>query len=193
AFLMWEPLYHIGGAQMLVLPLIRDVRLAMVERFSASRFWQQARQYEASHVHYLGGILQLLLKRPPGPLDRGHGVRIAWGGGCPPDIWPALEERFGVEVREAYGMTEASSITTFNIRGAAAGVGRPVRWFAVELRDPAGNPASDGEIVVRAHRPEALFAGYFRDPAACARALRNGALWTGDRGRLDPEGNLHFL
>src|SRR6185295_4888848 len=39
--LMWEPLYHIGGAQMIVLPLIRDVTLALVEHFSASRFWEQ--------------------------------------------------------------------------------------------------------------------------------------------------------
>jgi len=43
-FLRWKPLYHIGGVQMLVLPLIRDVSLAMVRRFSASRFWRQARQ-----------------------------------------------------------------------------------------------------------------------------------------------------
>ena len=40
---MWEPLYHIGGAQMIVLPLIRDVTLALVEHFSASRFWSQVR------------------------------------------------------------------------------------------------------------------------------------------------------
>ena len=33
---VWEPLYHIGGAQLLPLPMIRDVVLAMVERFSAS-------------------------------------------------------------------------------------------------------------------------------------------------------------
>ena len=191
--LMWEPLYHIGGAQMLVLPLIRDVTLAMVDRFSATQFWQQARQYGASHVHYLGGILQLLLKQTPGPLDRGHGVRIAWGGGCPSEIWREFEQRFGVEIREAYGMTEASSITTYNRNGVVGSVGHPVPWFAVELRDHAGLLPREGEIVVRPHRPEALFAGYFRDAEATMRALREGALWTGDRGRLDKAGNLFFL
>ena len=60
----------------------------MVERFSASRFWNQVKAEGASHIHYLGGILQILLKQPAPPLDRDHGVRIAWGGGCPPDIWP---------------------------------------------------------------------------------------------------------
>ena len=45
------------------------------------------REYDATHIHYLGGILQILLKQPPSPLDREHGVRIAWGGGCPAEIW----------------------------------------------------------------------------------------------------------
>jgi crotonobetaine/carnitine-CoA ligase len=195
-FLMWEPLYHIGGMQLLVLPLIREVVLAMVDRFSASRFWQQARHYGATHIHYLGGILQILLKQPPDPLDRSHGVRIAWGGGCPRDVWRPFEERFGVVIRECYGMTEASSITTFNDSGTLGVVGRPVPWFEVELLDPSGRSVSAGErgeIVVRAPREKALFSGYFRNPEATAKALRGGALHSGDLGMLDAEGNLVFL
>jgi crotonobetaine/carnitine-CoA ligase len=194
--LMWEPLYHIGGTQLLILPLIRDVTLAMVDRFSASRFWQQARDYRASHVHYLGGILQLLLKQPPSILDREHGVRIAWGGGCPADIWREFERRFGVEIREAYGMTEASSITTYNDRHVVGSVGQAVPWFEVSLRDAVGNrvaPGERGEIVVRPLQSGALCAGYFRDPIATAQALRDGALWTGDTGRFDANGDLTFL
>ena len=68
---VWEPLFHIGGAQMMVLPLIRDVTLAIAERFSASRFWADVQRGQATHIHFLGGILQILLKQPPGPLDRG--------------------------------------------------------------------------------------------------------------------------
>ncbi|HYB55491.1 MAG TPA: AMP-binding protein [Alphaproteobacteria bacterium] len=194
--LMWEPLYHIGGAQLLVLPLIREAMLAMIDRFSASRFWQQAREYGATHIHYLGGILQILLKQPPSPLDRKHGVRIAWGGGCPKDVWRPFMERFGVEIRECYGMTEACSITTYNDTGVVGAVGRPVPWFTVELRQADGRAArvgERGEIVVRTSRPGALFPGYFRNPEASAAALKEGALYTGDLGALDREGNLVFL
>ncbi|MGH7123369.1 MAG: AMP-binding protein, partial [Stellaceae bacterium] len=119
---LWEPLSHIGGMQLLVLPLIRRVTLAMVERFSASGFWQQVVDTGATHIHYLGGILQILLKQPPSPLDRGHGVRIAWGGGCAAEAWRPFEKRFGVEIRECYGMTEASSITTYNDTGMVGAV-----------------------------------------------------------------------
>ena len=192
---VWEPLYHIGGAQLLPLPMIRDVTLAMVNRFSASRFWDQVKAEGASHIHYLGGILQILLKQPPGPLDRDHGVRIAWGGGCPPDIWQQFRDRFGVEIRECYGMTEASSITTCNDSGVVGSVGRPMPWFGVSLLGPDGAAVATGErgeIVVDTGIKGAIFPGYLDNSEATAKALRNGALHTGDLGSFDGVGNLYF-
>jgi crotonobetaine/carnitine-CoA ligase len=194
-FFVWEPLYHIGGAQLLPLPLLRDVVLAMVDRFSASRFWDQVRHEKATHIHYLGGILQMLLKQPPKEDDKEHRVRIAWGGGCPLEVWRQFRDRFGVEIRECYGMTEASSITTFNDEGLVGAVGRPLPWFTVELMNSTGRPAAAGErgeIVVRTDLPGALFSGYLNDPESTARALRDGALFTGDSGSFDASGNLIF-
>ena len=192
---MWEPLYHIGGSQLIVLPLLRRVILHMVQRFSAGRFWAEVSAAGATHIHFLGGILQILLKQPPSAFDRRHGARIAWGGGCPPEVWRAVEDRFGVQVRECYGMTEASSFTTYNDRGVVGSVGRPVPWFAVELLGPDGTPVpagERGEIVVRSRDPLAITKGYFRNPEATAAALRGGALHTGDLGAWDRDGNLFF-
>jgi len=192
---MWEPLYHIGGAQMIVLPLIREVTLALVEQFSASRFWQQVRSCGASHIHFLGGILQILLKQQPSALDGTHGARIAWGGGCPTEIWRPFEERFGTQIRECYGMTECSSITTYNDNGMVGSVGKPAPWFDVELIDPSGAPISPGErgeIVVRTSLPGAITRGYLSDPEATARALRGDAFHTGDLGSFDADGNMYF-
>ena len=192
---MWEPLYHIGGSQLIVLPLLRRVILHMVQRFSAGRFWAEVSAAGATHIHFLGGILQILLKQPPSALDRRHGARMAWGGGCPPEVWRAVEDRFGLQVRECYGMTEASSFTTYNDRGVVGSVGRPVPWFAVALLGPDGTPVPGGErgeIVVRSRDPLAITKGYFRNPAATAAALRGGALHTGDLGAWDRDGNLFF-
>lgn len=192
---VWEPLYHVGGAQLLPLPLFAGLTLAMVDRFSASRFWEEARAAGASHIHYLGGILQILLKQPPAPLDRAHGVRIAWGGGCPPDVWAPFRDRFGVEIRECYGMTEASSITTCNTTGVVGSVGRALPWFGVQLLDEAGVEVATGargEITVETSLPGAIFPGYLDNPEATAQALRGGRLHTGDIGSFDVDGNLFF-
>jgi len=192
---MWEPLYHIGGAQMIVLPLIRNVTLAMVAHFSASRFWEQVGGCRATHIHFLGGILQILLKQPPSKLDRAHCAHTAWGGGCPREIWQPFEQRFGVQIRECYGMTECSSITTFNDNGTVGAVGKPEPWFEVALIDAAGAPVTAGErgeIIVRTSLPGAITRGYLANPQATANALRGGAFHTGDLGSLDGDGNMYF-
>jgi crotonobetaine/carnitine-CoA ligase len=194
-FFVWEPLYHIGGAQLLPLPMSHNIRLAMVDRFSASRFWQQVRTEGATHIHYLGGILQILLKQPQDVSDGEHGVKVAWGGGCAPDVWHQFQERFGIPIRECYGMTEASSITTYNDTGLIGSVGFPVPWFSVEILDATGAPVpvgERGEIVVRASLNGALFPGYFDNPEATAKSLRGDVLHTGDLGSFDAQGRLYF-
>jgi crotonobetaine/carnitine-CoA ligase len=180
---------------MLMLPLIRSVMLVVLRRFSASQFWEQVRASGASHIHYLGGILQILLKQPESVQDRAHKVRVAWGAACPAESWRQIEERFGIAIHECYGMTEASSITTFNQSGVVGSVGRPVPWFDVAVVDPDGRPVpagQSGEIVMRTDRG-GLFEGYYKDSCATSAALRDGNFWTGDRGKFDAAGNLFFL
>jgi len=139
--------------------------------------------------------LQILLKQPHSPLDHAHGVRIAWGGGAPRDIWQPFQERFGIEIRECYGMTEASSITTCNDLGIVGSVGRPMPWLSVQIIGGDGQPVAPGErgeIVTREIAPGVITKGYFRNPEATAKALRDGQLHTGDLGSLDEAGNLYF-
>lgn len=192
---LWEPLYHVGGIQVLVLALEHDVTIALGSRFSASGFWREVRRSGATQMHFLGGILQMLLAQPPRADDCDHPVRVAWGGGAPPDVWHAFEERFGVQVRESYGMTEASSLTSINVDGRFGTVGRPAPWFEVGIVGDAGDrvaPGMRGEIVVRERESGLITPGYFRDPEATARAVRDGWLHTGDLGWLDEQGYLHF-
>lgn len=192
---VWEPLFHIGGSQLLLLPLMQEVHLHLVPRFSASSFWKDVYESGATHIHYLGGILQILLRNPPSECDRGHRVRIAWGGGCTRDDWEAFEARFGVDIREAYGMTEASSVTTINVDGPIGSVGKPMPWFKVDILDERRQPVPTGErgeIVVSELEPGALLAGYLDAPEANAKALRDGRLFTGDVGSFSQDGWLTF-
>jgi crotonobetaine/carnitine-CoA ligase len=192
----WEPLYHIGGSEVLVMAVQHRVTLAMVERFSVTRFWSDVRRLGCTHIHFLGGVLALLLKEPPQPDDRDHPVRIAWGGGCPVEVWRAFEDRFGVPIRECYGMTECSSFTTQNLSGKIGSIGRPLPWFEVRIADDEGRqlgPGQRGELVVREKVAGVLMRGYFNNPEATAATLRDGWLYTGDVGRYDEEGDFYFL
>lgn len=194
---MWEPLFHIGGAQMLILPMVRDVHLAMVPKFSASQFWADVAAARATHIHYLGGVLQILLRQPPTEEERANGVRVAWGAGCNRDIWNEVETRFGVTIRECYGMTEASSVTSFNADATPNSVGKALPWFDISIRAEDGRelpPGEKGEIAVRELSSDtgAIFSGYRGNAEATRERLREGVLYSGDIGSLDREGNLYF-
>ncbi len=190
---MWEPFFHIGGAQVLLLPLVRNVTLTISDRFSASRFWDELRQAGSTHIHHLGGIVQILLKQPVSEKDRDHNVRIAWGGGCAIEVWRAFEERFGVQIRECYGMTEASSLTTFNDRGVVGSVGRTVPWFTVKLIDKHGAIVRQGKVKSSSTLPSMalFFPAITATPEQLPRHCAPKA-FTGDLGSWDEDGNLFF-
>ncbi len=71
-----------------------------------------------------------------------------------------------------------------------ASAGRPDSCVTVRVVDEEGRqlPAGEvGEIIVKG---DTVMAGYWNNPEATARSLRDGWLWTGDVGAFDDEGLL---
>lgn len=71
-------------------------------------------------------------------------------------------------------------------------VGRCLPRSEVSIRDPAGRELPERRVGAVFLRSDSLFAGYHRDPAATAAALRDGWLATGDRGYV-ADGDLFFV
>ncbi len=164
---LWEPFYHIAGVQAVTLCLQRGVSCALVERFSASSFWDQVRRYGATQIHYLGGVLGLLMKQPERPDDAENPARIAWGAAASPEMWPRFERRFGVRIHECYGLTEGASFTTVNLAGKVGSIGKPVDHFEVRIVDDEDRPlpaGQTGEIVQREREPGPPDEGLLQEP-----------------------------
>ncbi|SAK69125.1 AMP-binding enzyme [Caballeronia catudaia] len=193
---LWEPLCHIGGAQMLLLPFLEAVTLCAVPRFSASHFWAQIERAGATQLHYLGGVLDILMQLPEDAQPTSHTLRVAWGAGVSAPAWERIQDRLGVRLRECYGMTECSSFATMNATGKPGSIGRALPWIGVELLDADGQPAKegeDGEIVLTSKVDGTFLPAYLKNPDATRAALRNGKLHTGDRARRDADGDLYFI
>ena len=73
------PLFH-GNALMITGfgSMLLDAKFALAERFSASRFWDECRKYDAVEFNTLGGMIPILLKQPPRDDDRNHKVRSSF-------------------------------------------------------------------------------------------------------------------
>ncbi|MDR5806043.1 AMP-binding protein [Caballeronia sp. LZ001] len=193
---LWEPLCHIGGAQMLLLPFLEPVTLHAVPRFSASQFWPQVERAGATQLHYLGGVLDILMQLPEAAQPSAHSLRVAWGAGVSASAWEPIQTRLKVRLRECYGMTECSSFATANVTGKPGSIGRALPWLDIELLDEHGQPVPPGEageIVLSSKVEGTFFPAYLKNPEATKSALRNGKLHTGDRARRDADGDLYFV
>jgi acyl-CoA synthetase (AMP-forming)/AMP-acid ligase II len=122
--------------------------------------------------------------------------KVSVGGApTPMDAKRALAEIFaGAEIIEAYGQTESTDGVTM-ARGRSVferegTVGRVNPHVAVAVTRLDGRPAApdeEGEIIIGG---PTVMAGYYRERAATAAAVRDGWLHTGDLGHRDAEGYL---
>lgn len=104
------PFYH--GTAMVVCwgsVLAGQSTLIMARKFSASRFWDEVRQYQATAFGYVGELCRYLLESPPRPEDSNNSIRIMLGNGLRPGIWQTFKQRFDIDrVVELYASSEGN-------------------------------------------------------------------------------------
>ena len=191
------PLAHLNAQRSSILPaMVCRAHVVLTERFSASGFWDTVRAHGVTFFSILPTVGSLLLRQPPGPLDRAHGARLCVTP-VTPGLLEAFEARFGVPVVTTYGLTEGM-LNVMNpidpARRRTAAVGKPIapevhRVRIVDDEDRDVPTGAVGEIVLKS---PAVMKGYHKDPEATATALRGGWLHTGDLGALDGDGFVYF-
>jgi len=193
--LTFLPLHHANPQMYSVMSVLTvGCSIALAPRFSASRFLEQVRHYQATGFTYVGTVLSILAKEIDQPVS--GTLRWCVGGGAPRPVWEELAPRLGVQVHELYGMTETGGMVTINTREEYrfGSVGKNRNDFDVMLFDEHDNPVASGvgEIVVRPRKPYVMTTGYYEKPIETAEATSNLWFHTGDLGRFDSEGFLFF-
>ena len=84
--------------------------LVLARRFSASSFWAEVAEQRVTVVQYVGELCRYLVHSPPSAYDTAHSVRVAFGNGLRPEVWPKFVRRFGVaQIAEVYASTEGNA------------------------------------------------------------------------------------
>jgi carnitine-CoA ligase len=191
------PLFHAGALwDGMMVALLLGSSIAIVERFSASRFWDDVRRFDARVAMGIFSMIPILLKKPPGPDDREHRLRAFYLGKSALD--EELHARFGVRSVETYTSTEAGLVTGSPYgrwRKGSCGLANR-ETFEVKLVDEWDRevgPGEPGEIVIRPLRPFAVTTGYYNAAETTARCFRNLWFHTGDVATRDEDGYFYFV
>lgn len=192
------PLCHVFGCNAVLLPaLAAGACVVLVDRFDAAATLALLDTRRVSIVSGPPALWDALADACHDPTVFGQ-VRLALSGAAPldPRTVTAVAERCGVDLQQGYGLTEAAPVVALAVGtdAPASSVGVPLPGLEVRLVDELGADVlvgDEGELWVRGPN---VFAGYWRDPDATARALtRDGWLRTGDVAVVDDHGWLTLV
>jgi crotonobetaine/carnitine-CoA ligase len=195
------PLFH-ANAQIAtwLTALVTGSTAVFQSKFSASGWSKQAKAHGATLGQFVGTMVRMMMAQPPSESDPDHQVRAAtFGLPIELDLWHQFEQRFGVQLVQGYGLTEASLfVTAMPLYGdrRIPSVGRPALGRQIRIRvdhDRDALPGEVGEIVVAGELGRNFMTGYFEDEASTMAAFENGWFRTSDLGYLDDDGYLFFV
>ncbi|WP_170414796.1 AMP-binding protein [Ruegeria arenilitoris] len=190
------PIYHINGLCVTVMgTLVSGGSLAMCEKFSASRFWDNLGKVSATWFSVVPTIISHLLHSDTSP-DANTRQRVRFGrsasSALAPDVQRSFENRFEIPIIETMGLTEtAAQILSNPLPPGVRKIGSPGVAFGNEaaILDASLQPVprgTEGELVIRG--PNVMLE-YLKDSRATSETFTvDGWLRTGDLARMDKDG-----
>ncbi|MGB0716804.1 MAG: class I adenylate-forming enzyme family protein [Phycisphaerae bacterium] len=195
-FLNVLPPFHVFGVTaMVLLPVMLQATVLAMPRFSPLGMIKMVEERGVTITVAIPSMYAAILKTKSAKANAFKDIYLAISGGEPlPDsVRSSFLDRFGIEIREGYGLTETSPIVATNTpqHTRVGSVGKMIRNVNVKIAGEDGQalPAGqDGEILVSS---PGVMKGYYGRPEDTAKVIDpEGWFHTGDVGRLDDDGFL---
>ncbi len=175
------------------------------DRFDPAEVWRLVAEHRVTNMFTVPTIIKLLVEHPS--VDEADHSSLRWVvyAGAPmyrADQKRALE-KLGPVLVQYFGLSEVTGCITVlpaalhvskdgpDARAGTCGVARV--GVDIQIQDSStGAPLAAGVTGEICCAGPAVFAGYFDNPQANAKAFRDGWFITGDLGHLDAEGFLYI-
>ena len=134
-------------------------------------------------IPIVSSLLKMVLKKK---LGLSKAKAIVTGAAPMQESQRVWYRSLGVKITNGYGMTENCAICTQlpgEITDKPGSVGKAQPKVDIKIESETGEILMRGPYVMK---------GYYNDPETTNNTIKNGWLYTGDRGRIDDEGNLYI-
>jgi len=187
------PFFYMDPQWLLLMTIYQRGTLYVAARQSTSRFMEWVRRYRIEFCL----LPWVLHSQPDHPDDRNNEVIRSNIYGAPRDLHAKLEDRYDLNAREAFGMTELGPTMFMPIEKSemvgSGSCGVPCPFRDCKIVDEAGQELPNGEMGELLVRGPGIMGGYYNNPQATEEVFADGWFRTGDLFRKDEEGNFFIV
>ncbi|GAA4521836.1 class I adenylate-forming enzyme family protein [Actinoallomurus oryzae] len=199
--LLSVPFFHATGCHsVLVASALAGSTIVLMHKWNPERALELI---ERERVTMFGGVptmaWQVLTSPHFDKYDTSSLTSVSYGGApAPPKLVEKIKELLPDRVPgNGYGLTETSSVTTYNsgvnYLAHPDSVGLPVAVCDVKVVGPSGDELPAGEVGELLIKGPNVIKGYWNRPDATAQAIVGGWFHSGDLARVDEDGFVYIV
>ena len=193
------PLFHGYGVFAVNLEFLTGGKLVLLRRWDTEEAMKSIEQYQVTEFRGVPTMyIQMLNYTDADKYDLSSLQTCICGSApMPLEVARRWQERYGLDIWEGYGLSEATTVNCGNVAGK-----RPPKYGSIgkcyqkcntikifDEKDKELPAGQIGEIVIKG---PGVMKGYWNKPEETAAVIRNGWLHTGDIGYTDEDGYIYL-
>lgn len=194
------PMTYLGGYyNLLLIPYLAKASVVIASAFNAHtivHFWQGVMKHEINTLWLVPTMMAILMEIDRNSVAAEYCMKhilltLVGTAPLPAKLKHDFEIKYGIFVRENYGLSETLFIATHLINEPAGGVGNILNGISVKIIDDKNNILAheeEGEIIVNTPFVMNAYTGH----QSVFIKGRDEWFYTGDLGKIDQHGSLHI-
>ena len=200
--LVCMPLFHIGGSGWALIGFYRGVSSVLLRDADPAAILRLIPQFRITKAFMVPALMLFLLQHPQcATADFSSLELIVYGASpAPIDLVRNALRVFGCGLEQVYGLTETTGAITWlppkdhsdgNVERLKS-CGKAMAGVEIRVVDSSGAEVAIGKVGEIITRSPQNMIGYWNQPEATRRAIRDGWFHTGDAGYLDNDGYIYI-
>lgn len=192
------PLAHAFGFTMMNSSILLGNSVVIFSKFEVEQLFASIEKYKVKSFAAVPAMIHAMVASPTAEKYDLSSLESVGSGSAslPLALIQAFNQKFGAEIREGYGLSEATTIVTTSrdempIKYGSVGI--PIPGVEIRIVNQSGEDVPQGEVGELLVKGDNVTPGYYRLEEETKKTIRDGWLYTGDLVRMDEDGYLYIV